>query len=228
MKHILINGVAADAGRDDAKRVEDFARIMQVNKSDVILFNPDHFFQDSNFDRFTRILIGLGTAWLKVKYPVDTLRIYAGFAELPEEMQGKVSDVWLYLNPVFHRTRNLIDEQLAQLLRQHPDATVYAHSLGSVIAFRAMKLKRVGFTHINLVTLGSPLWMDIVRRLLDVDLSGLPSAASWINVWSQMDVIAAAPVPRDMGCKLQVNAMTPHALNNYLKFLRLDLGYPTK
>lgn len=222
MKYIVITGVSAGDGQNPQELEaqthqvrEDFCRIMDADPLDVIVFNPEQYFDRSHAAGWSRFLIRAGAAYLQARYGDD-------FKVLAEKAGDKAMDVWLYLNPFWHRTRNQIDDAVGFLFRQFPDAEVYAHSLGSVIAFRALKISKSGYTRIRLHTMGSPLWMKLVQHFLDVELDGLVTVADWKNYWSSRDVIGLRPIPEKLGIEPgdQRDVMTPHDLNETLVAIR--------
>lgn len=213
---IIIPGVSAGDGESDNKQLAfRFAEIMKCPVESVVVFNPEYYFDKSHMNWMTKLAVWAGMQLLKAKFPGDYDRI-------AEQARDKSLDVWLYLNPFYKRTRDTVDEALAKILKAYPDADVYAHSLGSVVAFRALKISRTGYTDINLVTLGSPLWMKLVQWFLDVQLNGLVTVKSWFNYYGGMkDPIALKAIDTKLGIPLenQFITHTTHDLEEYLNFL---------
>jgi pimeloyl-ACP methyl ester carboxylesterase len=69
-------------------------------------------------------------------------------------------------------------------------AVVVGHSLGSIVAYWVLTSRRDTVTVPLLVTLGSPLGIDVVKRYLPHPLGRPPSVTRWLNVADVRDPIA--------------------------------------
>ncbi|MEV6295828.1 alpha/beta hydrolase [Streptomyces sp. NPDC051896] len=99
----------------------------------------------------------------------------------------------------------LRDSEMRQAMQQRvldaiDDDTrvVVGHSLGSVVAYETLALHPLKVASPTLVTLGSPLGHDVVRRRLTAapDSASLPrpgGVARWVNVADIADVVALRP-----------------------------------
>jgi hypothetical protein len=69
---------------------------------------------------------------------------------------------------------------------------VIGHSLGSVVAYEAVRAQRANYSLPMLLTLGSPLGLSAVTRRLRPQPPGFPGAARhWVNIAAPDDVVAA-------------------------------------
>lgn len=207
---IVITGVSSEKGNDGSLAFKKkFAEAYGVSVFDVIHINPEPYFDSSNFNWTTKLAIAAGTQALKAYSGAD-------FSVLTEEYRDKAQDVWLYLNPLCHRTRNKLDHDVLETLKKYPDATVIGHSLGSVIAVRCLSL--IEQSDIKLITMGSPLWMKLVRLFIDVKIDNYLDCDSWVNYYSTNDLIAKKKIPDDVGIlpKHQKEVGTSHDFFEYL------------
>lgn len=207
---ILFTGVSGGSGETHEVR-KQFAEAMGCHVEDVLVFNQELYTDQTKLNTINRLIIKLGAAWIKSQYGFD-------ISDPTDDAMDRIQDVWLYLNPFWHKTRDLIDDMAYALLKQYPDAEVYAHSLGSVIAYRVIS-KAGGFPNMKLVTMGSPLWMRLVRQFVDIP-PGLLKVKTWQNFWSPHDPIGMSRIPTKLGIKSQdqFNTRTTHDLWDYLAF----------
>jgi hypothetical protein len=99
-------------------------------------------------------------------------------------------DVYVYLE--YNAARRKVDEIVCAKIDQHP-LVVVGHSLGSVVAYNV--LSRLNTPRIpRLVTVGSPLGINGIKRKLDKPLRNPPGVANWFNAFDQRDVVALAPL----------------------------------
>jgi hypothetical protein len=69
---------------------------------------------------------------------------------------------------------------------------VIGHSLGSVVAYDAVRARLAGGSLPLLLTLGSPLGLSAIREKLRPKPPGFPAAArKWVNIASPDDIVAA-------------------------------------
>jgi pimeloyl-ACP methyl ester carboxylesterase len=98
-------------------------------------------------------------------------------------------DVYVYLeNPA---VRKAVDDIVLHAL-EGEESVVVAHSLGTVVAYNALS-KRPGAPVVRrLVTLGSPLGIKGIKRMLASPLRCPPCVQSWFNAYDDRDVVALA------------------------------------
>lgn len=100
-------------------------------------------------------------------------------------------DVYVYLEN--RAVRKAIDKIVAEAIGNEP-CVVLAHSLGTVVAYNVLSKrgKVPGFP--RLVTVGSPLGIKGIQRLLDQPLVHPPCIGHWFNAYDDRDVVALAPL----------------------------------
>lgn len=96
-------------------------------------------------------------------------------------------DVNAYLTRV-HVTR-VVDDLVAEAVGDGP-AVVVAHSLGTVVAYRVLSRVIPSVPVPLLVTLGSPLGIDVVKTHLPTPLGRPPGVEHWLNAADQRDYVA--------------------------------------
>jgi hypothetical protein len=100
-------------------------------------------------------------------------------------------DVYVYLE---HRAvRKAVDAVVAEAIGDEP-CVVVAHSLGTVVAYNVLgrRARTPGFP--RLVTLGSPLGIRGIQRLLERPLVHPPCVGHWFNAYDDRDVVALVPL----------------------------------
>ena len=108
------------------------------------------------------------------KHPAFANRMLARFTK----------DVWVYLTHPGVRDR--VDGIVSALLTGEPTVIV-AHSLGTIVAYSVLHRKKRNIP--RLVTLGSPLGVDAVRRQLE-PISFPDGVGEWINGYDEQDFVA--------------------------------------
>jgi hypothetical protein len=95
-----------------------------------------------------------------------------------------LGDTFDYLTQ--YNLRRAIDERVAAKLGNQPQ-TIVAHSLGSVVAYRLLRDNKIACQ--RLITIGSPLVFNAVRKLLDGPFSWPAKLSEWRNGYDQFDPI---------------------------------------
>ena len=99
-------------------------------------------------------------------------------------------DVWIYLE---RRTvRDDINEIVSPAFDTKLPVVCVAHSLGTVVAFDILKARTDGRVP-NLLTLGSPLGLNIVRKAL-APIGHPKVVGNWFNARDKRDVVALYPL----------------------------------
>lgn len=101
-------------------------------------------------------------------------------------------DVAVYLKhfAVAHR----INSMFATAIGTEP-CVVVAHSLGSIIAYRVLRDLGKSANVRRLITLGSPLGLETIRRQLAPPARTFPSGVeSWFNAFDPKDIVALHPL----------------------------------
>jgi len=101
-------------------------------------------------------------------------------------------DVILYL------TKPGIELQLNAKIQQAigtEPCVVVAHSLGSIIAYRVLRQLGAQAKVRRFITLGSPLGLETIRKLLSPPAREVPKGvASWVNAFDRKDIVALHPL----------------------------------
>lgn len=82
--------------------------------------------------------------------------------------------------------RRAIDERVLAKLGEQPQ-TIVAHSLGSVVAYRLLRDRKVACR--RLITIGSPLVFKVLRPLLDGPFSWPSQLTDWRNFYDRFDPV---------------------------------------
>lgn len=105
------------------------------------------------------------------------------------------NDVFQYLNNVNFRT--IIEDGVAQALRNDLETVVVGHSLGSVVAYRVLREqgKHKGWKVPLFVTVGSPLGVTAIKKSLAVNKHP-ECATKWFNAMDDRDIVALYPLSK--------------------------------
>ncbi len=123
-----------------------------------------------------------------------------------------------------------IDDLVRPALKSEGPIVVVSHSLGTVIAFKLLReLADRGTVQCPLlVTLGSPLGIDTVRRSFDLPRRRPEGVARWLNVADPCDFVALRPelTTQAFGAGIEnliVNnpSANPHGIAGYLADARV-------
>jgi hypothetical protein len=98
-------------------------------------------------------------------------------------------DVSVYLTNVNVRRR--IDDIVRAAIPDEP-CVVIAHSLGTIVAYNVLRQLRTA-SHIRLITVGSPLGIQAIKRHLDT-LAMPVRVVHWYNAMDEKDVVALYPL----------------------------------
>ncbi len=93
-------------------------------------------------------------------------------------------DVFVYLE--FASVRDIVDSIVAAEFTSEPTIVV-GHSLGSVVAFNV--LRSGNYNVPALITLGSPLGINAIRRRL-APIAHPNSVGEWVNLYDDRDIVA--------------------------------------
>lgn len=105
------------------------------------------------------------------------------------------TDVFQYLNN--GRISTVINQGVKQALSEAPDSIVVSHSLGTVVAYRLLtEAHDAGWSVPLLVTLGSPLGVEVVRKKLS-PIEAPAVVGRWFNAMDNRDVVALWPLDKD-------------------------------
>ena len=109
-------------------------------------------------------------------------------------IEATAADVSQYLHdPV---VQGYIDNGVAQAFRDcgSEETVIVGHSMGSIVAYHV--LSRAGFVNCPvkaLITIGSPLGMQVVRATLE-PIAHPPNVDYWFNAYDERDVVALNPL----------------------------------
>ncbi len=85
---------------------------------------------------------------------------------------------------------DLVMEQIIAGLPEDEKVVIISHSLGTVVAYDLMRRLRHKVKVKLLLTTGSPLGIEIVKRRLGPPLICLPNVEKWVNVSDEEDFVA--------------------------------------
>jgi pimeloyl-ACP methyl ester carboxylesterase len=130
-----------------------------------------------------------------------------------------LGDTFDYLTQ--HNLRRAIDERVAAKLGNRPQ-TIVAHSLGSVVAYRLLRDRKIACQ--RLLTIGSPLVFNAVRKLLDGPFGWPDKLTEWRNGYDRFDPIClGSPIghhhswgPRIRQLRVDNPIQGNHAATGYL------------
>lgn len=101
-------------------------------------------------------------------------------------------DVYAYLE---NRTvRKTIDGIVAAAIGEQEPCVVLAHSLGTVVAYNVLGARGRLPAFPRLVTVGSPLGIRGIQRMLTRPLAHPPCIGDWFNAYDDRDVVALVPL----------------------------------
>lgn len=103
-------------------------------------------------------------------------------------------DVYVYLTN--KSVRKAIDGIVSASLSDGP-CVVVGHSLGSVVAYNVLRNTSPTIGVRKYVTVGSPLGLKAIKRLLDSPLAMPSCVQSWFNAMDERDVVALHPLDSD-------------------------------
>jgi len=98
-------------------------------------------------------------------------------------------DVYLYLT--VEKVRAEIDEIVESRFTNEPTLVV-SHSLGTVVAYNILRKKKRNIT--GLITLGSPLGIQAIRKRLEPPAVVRPDVSTWANIYDEADIVALNPL----------------------------------
>lgn len=132
-------------------------------------------------------------------------------------------DVYVYLS--YPAIRKKIDAIVSEVLPTEP-CVVLGHSLGSVVGYNVLSDAPAATRVVSYVTVGSPLGVKAVRRLLRSPLAMPGTTSSWFNAYDPRDIVslnaldhATFPITPDIKNKHDVDNDTDnrHGISGYLK-----------
>ncbi len=101
-------------------------------------------------------------------------------------------DVSIYLQNQVVAKR--VNDFIAPAIGTQP-CVVVAHSLGSIVAYRVLRELGAAAQVRGLITVGSPLGLHTVRKLLSPPARTFPAGVdSWVNAFDSADIVALHPL----------------------------------
>lgn len=132
---------------------------------------------------------GLGSSpWVQALLRVVDQHTALGEAALDQFTR----DVYLYLTfpAVSERITSIVMDAIG-----HEPCVVVAHSLGSIVAYRALQELGRKAQVVGLVTVGSPLGLNTVREMLTPPALSMPAGVQqWFNAYDPGDAVALYPL----------------------------------
>lgn len=154
-------------------------------------------------------------------------------SHVPHASAGSIAlataDVYHYLTNA--AVRETIDEGLVEAFSRDEPSVVVAHSLGTVVAYRLLRREGAqrGWRVPVLITLGSPLGVTAIRKLLAAhDTLRVPACVdAWHNVYDPRDVVSLYPLsggrfpvpddgPRIVDRTVENTTPNRHGIDGYL------------
>lgn len=110
----------------------------------------------------------------------------------PGLLRAVTEDVSIYLQNQVVAKR--VNDFIAPAIGTQP-CVVVAHSLGSIVAYRVLRELKTAVHVRALITVGSPLGLNTVRKLLSPPARTFPAGVgSWINAFDPGDIVALHPL----------------------------------
>ncbi len=177
---------------------------------------------------YKRMAKGIHKKWLKAiarslenVLPSKGKRIVSIF--LPQ------AAAYLYKPGVKEKIDNLVKEQIIDGLSKDEEVVIISHSLGTIVAYSLMLRLREQIRVSLLLTAGSPLGIEVVKRRLGPPHICPPNVYKWVNAADCEDFVALEPklTAATFGCDkieniVQVNNGDEDA-HDILKYLAHDV-----
>jgi hypothetical protein len=132
--------------------------------------------------------------WIEFCY--DDLMDQSAFNQIVVAALASGAEDYLDDISTYFFSRLEIQLRLKGSLRENPDAIILSYSLGTVVAYEA--LKKFSLKAHTFFCLGSPLSKGIVKRFLKVPAHSRLNVLNRFNIWSFFDPISGKI--EDLGC----------------------------
>jgi hypothetical protein len=109
-------------------------------------------------------------------------------------VEALTRDVYIYLKRT--SVRRAVNKIVSDTLNTAPTVVV-AHSLGTVVAYDALRKDPRALNVPLYVTLGSPMGVELIRSQLAPIKFPKPPLGHWYNAYDERDVVALYPLDRD-------------------------------
>lgn len=191
--NITIHGIGDSADETYAQGWH-VAEILGVEPMYVMPFYYEDVMDQSKVGWAIKTAATIAAKIISARYPMVPER-------LTEAGIGKPAD---YLADIFvfflsGKARDAIEERLDIVLGAFGGrpVRVFAHSLGSIIAYWYFNKHHSHVRHVELITMGSPLGSRLLHRLVKLRLRSLlrkplarPSVNTWRNIYSVIDPLS--------------------------------------
>jgi pimeloyl-ACP methyl ester carboxylesterase len=107
-------------------------------------------------------------------------------------LQQATAEVHAYLN--YPAVSEAVDAILSAAFGGEGPCVIVAHSLGTVVTYRVLTALAGAVDVRALITLGSPLGLNAIRRKLPTPLAMPRRVAKWQNAYDDRDVVALLPL----------------------------------
>lgn len=107
-------------------------------------------------------------------------------------LQQATAEVHAYLN--YPAVSDAVDTILSTAFKGEGPCIIVAHSLGTVVTYRVLTTLAGAIDVRALITLGSPLGLNAIRRKLPTPLAMPRRVAKWQNAYDDRDVVALLPL----------------------------------
>lgn len=142
-----------------------------------------------NFQAQKRMAKGIHKSWLKAIARVLE-KILPSKGKRVASVFLSQAAAYLYKPGLKEKIDDLVMMQIINGLSKNEKVVIISHSLGTVVAYDLMRRLRHQVKVKLLLTAGSPLGIEIVKRRLGPPLICLPNIDKWINVSDSEDFVA--------------------------------------
>ena len=149
---------------------------------------------------------GIHKRWLKAIARVLEKTIPSASKGLAETFLRQAA-AYLYKPGLKQSIDELVMTQIMDSLSNEDSVVIISHSLGTIIAYDLMRRLKNRANVNLLLTAGSPLGIEIVRKRLGPPLVCLPNVRKWVNVSDTEDFVALKPeiTATTFGCDQVIN-----------------------
>lgn len=145
--------------------------------------------EEQNFQAHKRMAKGIHKSWLKaIARALENI--------LPSKGKGianiflSQASAYLHKPGLKEKIDDLVMTQIIDGLPKDENIIIVSHSLGTIVAYDLMRRLRHQVKVKLLLTAGSPLGIEIVKRRLGSPLICLPNVDKWVNVSDSEDFVA--------------------------------------
>ncbi len=152
-----------------------------------------------------RMAKGIHKRWLKAIARVLENILPAKGKKVVEQFLTQAA-AYLHKPGLKEKIDDVVLEQIKEHLTVKDNVVIISHSLGTIIAYELLRRLRHEVQVDLLITAGSPLGIELVKRRLGPPLICLPNVKKWVNVSDKEDFVALKTILNgdNFGCD-QIN-----------------------